>query len=1036
VKFPFPIRYSIPAALFILGLLVAVFSYRVESDRAGREIEEEIFVRAASFASRVSSLLEYHYGRGDVEGAELEVVLLGTAPDLKVGLVCDESDRIIHSTSYELKGRLLSQTPIRPMPDALARARASLAGQTGITDDRSSLQAAYPVRMPPLPGELRPSRTGALFLEFDLAFARQKASADSIRRSIAVASVITLLGLLVWLYFTLTMTRRVASLVEATARFAEGRAEAIAPLGGSDELAQVSRALNLMAQDIQAHHQKLLETNQSLQREANERKQAEWERSRMISIVESTSDFVGMCDSRGRAFYLNRAGRRLTGIGDRESIANLRVSDFHPRWALEIILGEGMPAVRREGQWEGETALLSRDGREIPVSQVIIAHRDEDGKIKFLSTVARDITERKRAEEVMRASEERFSKAFHASPVPMSIVSYEDGCYIDVNESFLRNSGYEREDVIGRTTVEIGIYAEAGERDRLRQMLEQHGRIRNAEVRRRIKSGDVRLALTSSEMISLNDQRCVLTATNDITERKQAEDALRESEERYRSLIEDASDAIVTLAADGTFTSINAAFEAITGWPRDEWTGRRFEPLVHPEDLPLVEETIQRALGGQKTQPIQMRVITRASKHALLEVIVTPQMREGKIIGVTGIGRDLTERLMLEEQLRQAQKMESIGRLAGGIAHDFNNILTVIEGHALLVKSRRIVPPEMSDSIKEIITAAERAASLTRQLLMFSRRQIIQPKDINLNEVVSNTINMLRRILGEDISMRIESSSALPLVRADVGMIEQILMNLAVNSRDAMPGGGRLIIGTTAVRIDEDYVSRNSEASVGEFVCLSMSDTGHGIAHEDLPNIFDPFFTTKEVGKGTGLGLATVYGIVKQHNGWIEVESGKGKGTAFRIYLPAITARVEEEETAGQEEVRPRGGDETILVVEDEPALRLLVQRVLEGYGYRVHGAGSGPAAIELWKERGDEIDLLLTDIVMPDGMTGRELAERLRAERPGLKVIFSSGYDPEIVCRDFPLQENRNFLQKPFSPTKLAQLVRDCLDERADHND
>ena len=389
---------------------------------------------------------------------------------------------------------------------------------------------------------------------------------------------------------------------------------------------------------------------------------------------------------------------------------------------------------------------------------------------------------------------------------------------------------------------------------------------------------------------------------------------------------------------------------------------------------------------------------------------------------------DSTERQNLEQQLRQSQKMDSIGQLAGGVAHDFNNILTVIQGHAALLLEAEGSPPEIIDSAREISLAAGRAAGLTRQLLTFSRKQVIQPKALDLNEVVRNTTNLLQRLLGEDISLQVEYSSGPAIIHADAGMVEQILLNLAVNSRDAMPKGGKLAVSALPVTIGRQYTDQHPLASPGQFICLRVSDTGYGIPAENLPHIFEPFYTTKDIGKGTGLGLATVYGIVQQHHGWIDVTSEAGQGTAFQIYLPVAPASALLPGITAAEATIP-GGTETIFLVEDEKHLRDLVRRVLEQYGYRVLAAPSGLAALEVWRDRKDQIQLLLTDLVMPGGMTGFELAQKLQAERPALKIIYTSGYTADVVGPEFLARKDVKFLQKPYLPQELARVIREHLD-------
>jgi signal transduction histidine kinase/DNA-binding NtrC family response regulator len=384
-----------------------------------------------------------------------------------------------------------------------------------------------------------------------------------------------------------------------------------------------------------------------------------------------------------------------------------------------------------------------------------------------------------------------------------------------------------------------------------------------------------------------------------------------------------------------------------------------------------------------------------------------------------------------QAQLRQSQKLEAIGQLAGGVAHDFNNLLTVIRGNTeLVLMSPGQLQAGAVECLNQSVAAADRAAKLTRQLLAFSRKQVMQSQPLHLGEVVSNMSKMLHRIIGEHIELQYTSEPALPLVQADAGMLEQVLVNLAVNSRDAMPRGGRLVISTGVVEFDTARARTHEEARPGRFVTLNVADSGSGIAPEHLPHIFEPFFTTKDVGKGTGLGLATVYGIVKQHQGWIEVDTKVGSGSTFTLFLPVILAQSPGKLTI-EGAARPPGGKETILLVEDEDAVRLLTRRLLETLGYTVHEAESGRAALELCHGRGLRMDLLLTDIIMPEGLTGRELAEQLRRDHPSLKVIFTSGYSGDVLGHDteFVRQTNSRFLAKPCPPTVLLQTIRDYLD-------
>ncbi len=391
---------------------------------------------------------------------------------------------------------------------------------------------------------------------------------------------------------------------------------------------------------------------------------------------------------------------------------------------------------------------------------------------------------------------------------------------------------------------------------------------------------------------------------------------------------------------------------------------------------------------------------------------------------------DITDRLSLEAQLRQSQKMESVGQLAAGVAHDFNNMLTIIQGHGGMLLAKATQIPELLESAQAIYFAAERAANLTRQLLMFSRKNVMQPKQLDLREVVTQISKMLERLLGETITLDVRLPAQLPLLHGDTGMIEQVIMNLAVNARDAMPKGGTLIISTTPVQIDSAYVHTHPEARTGSFICLRVSDTGSGMDAYTMARIFEPFFTTKEVGKGTGLGLATVYGIMKQHDGWIEVASEVGQGTLFNVFFPVAGEAVELSAAKPLPITEVKGGKETILIVEDEMVLRDMAHLILQDCGYNILEASSGREALSIWETYKDKVDLVLTDMVMPEGISGMDLAQRLLETKPNLKIIFASGYSMDDLDVAFLRDGHALFLQKPYTHVTLAKAVRDCLDK------
>src|SRR5208282_4117725 len=505
----------------------------------------------------------------------------------------------------------------------------------------------------------------------------------------------------------------------------------------------------------------------------------------------------------------------------------------------------------------------------------------------------------------------------------------------------------------------------------------------------------------------------------------------RSSEALFRSVWENSADGMRLTDENGVIVAVNGAFCELVGLSQTELEGKLFTVIYaesgeREEMLAQYPERFSQDAGEHKRERSYM---LHNGREIVFEIADSLVELRGKPLLLLSLFRDVTTQRRLEEQLRQSQKMEAIGQLAGGVAHDFNNILTVIHGHSSLLQSSELDETAMR-SAQQISQAAERAAALTRQLLTFSRRQLIQPKKLDMNKIVGNMIDLLARLLGEDVMLQLDYSLSPAMVEADVGMMEQVLLNLAVNARDAMPKGGRLAVRISIVDLNEAHVQHHPEARVGRFVCVSKTDTGCGIPPENLQRIFEPFFTTKEIGKGTGLGLATVYGIVKQHRGWIEVESTVGKGTTFRIYIPYVgSAQAETEKPTTQ--ITIRGGTETILLVEDEKPVRELVSRVLQKYGYKILPAGNGVEALETWNRHKNEISMLFTDLVMPDNMNGRELAEKLWAERPGLKVVFTSGYSTDIVGKDFKLEPGLNYLQKPYEPQVLALVVRRCLDDK-----
>src|SRR5579859_1798225 len=493
------------------------------------------------------------------------------------------------------------------------------------------------------------------------------------------------------------------------------------------------------------------------------------------------------------------------------------------------------------------------------------------------------------------------------------------------------------------------------------------------------------------------------------------------------SALEAAANGIILTNKAGKILFANKAFCAMTGYSPEEILGKTPSFLKSGKhDAAFFTELWETILSGRVWQG-EITNQRKDGTHYHEEMTITPiRETDGDITHFIAIKKDITQHIRLKEQLHHMQKMEAIGQLAGGVAHEFNNLLTIMHGNAQLVLSDGShLKEENRRGLQQITEAAERAANLTRQLLAFGQKQNIQFQPLSLNHVIGNFTKILKRVIGEHVVLQCSYAENLPPVSADVGMIEQILINLIVNARDAMPAGGSITVTTEAVHIDGAYVETHPEAQAGNFVCLTVSDTGTGIYPEYLPRIFEPFFTTKEVGRGTGLGLATVYGSVKQHQGWIDVSSRPGRGTVFKIFLPAGVSAVEEDRVSPTP-WRPDGRREKILLVEDDGAVRMVARDVLEASGYQVWEASDSLSALNIWKANAAQIDLLLTDIIMPGGLNGQELADRLREERPGLKVILMSGYSPD---RFVQINTYKRILPKPFSLESLTRAVRSCLD-------
>lgn len=556
---------------------------------------------------------------------------------------------------------------------------------------------------------------------------------------------------------------------------------------------------------------------------------------------------------------------------------------------------------------------------------------------------------------------------------------------------------------------------------KLPPLLAEHGVIGGVTAAiptRGLPFGVLGVFTTRKRVFTPDEVQFLLSAANTIgmaAERRRAETTMQ----KLASFVKENPNPALEISAEGAITYLNAAAEKLA-----QAVGRSHPAELLPANFKEIAAGCLQA--GTSRPNFEIRIGDHTISWSFHPVL------SSKVVHC--YGEDITTRLSLEEQLLQSQKMESIGQLAAGVAHDFNNMLTIIQGHTSKLLMDSALAPKVQDATLAVYGAAERAAGLTRQLLMFSRKNIMQPRPLNLHELVANLNRMLGRLLGETIALKFECPQEPPPVYGDAGMIDQILMNLAVNAHDAMPNGGTLTIRVEECWVGPDYLQHHPEARIGHFVRLQVTDTGCGMSAKVRARIFEPFFTTKEPGKGTGLGLATVFGIVKQHAGWIEVASEVGCGTTFAIFFPASDETpVVAPGPAVAAAPAAAGGSETVLVVEDELVLREMARDFLTDSGYRVLEASSGREALQVWGERRSEIDLLLTDMKMPEGISGMELAEKMIAEQPALRVIFTSGYSDDIVSPEILARNNAKFLPKPYSYTDLTRLVREALNLKSD---
>ena len=674
-----------------------------------------------------------------------------------------------------------------------------------------------------------------------------------------------------------------------------------------------------------------------------------------------------------------------------------------------------------------EELLIRKDGTRFPVE---IKAKQGKYKGRMVRIVAcRDVSVQRQAEKAVLESEQRFRELFNN--ISNGVMVYEavdngrDFIISDVNKAGEDIGKVKKEDIVEKSVVEVfpGV-KEIGLIDVFKRVW-KNGK---SEYIPASLYKDERVDAWMENYVYKLPSGEIIAVYTDISKRKNAELKLIESEQLYRTFFEASVDGILIADTETKeFKYANPALCKMLGYSEEEFNAMGVEDIHQKESLEYVISEFVAQAKGEKTLAQDIPCLRKDGAIIYMDINTTSALIDGRKCNI-GFFRDITEHRQLEEQLRQSQKMEAVGQLAGGVAHDFNNLLTAMLGYSEML----IADPGLNDSqrkyIEEIKKASERAASLTQQLLAFSRKQILKPKILNINILVTDIKKMLHRLIGEDIHLISKLDSKLGVIKADPGQVEQVIMNLVVNARDAMPKGGKLTIETQNVYLDEEYSKAHADVQPGWYVMLAVSDTGHGMDEETKEHIFEPFFTTKEKGKGTGLGLSTIYGIVKQSGGYVWVYSELNKGTSFKIYFPRID-EVEKEDEKKFKDKKSLKGSETILIVEDEEMVRDLIYESLKIFGYDLIEAENGKKALQVCKKDSEKpIHLLITDVIMPD-MGGSELAKKLEKLEPDMKVLYMSGYTDNAIVHHGVLDEGVAFLQKPFSPKVLAQKVREILD-------
>jgi PAS domain S-box-containing protein len=769
----------------------------------------------------------------------------------------------------------------------------------------------------------------------------------------------------------------------------------------------------------------------SLRRQAEEALRTEQER--LSQIVEAINDGLLLVNASGRVSFANAAVERLFQQPRHELIGrrwNELPWSRDGTWSGDISPDEiNKEVLTGSKSLSGAAFLLTRaDDTQCTLRGSFFPLRNAQRSTTGMVISLTDETARTEAEKALRSSEERYRRLFQRNLAGVCRIR-RDGVVQDCNESYARILGYGSVEEVKQVHAQDW-YFDTRERDAKMALLEKFGQLTNHESRLRRKDGQGVWILENITLIRETDGTSMIEATIvDITERKQAEEALAHDHALLRSLINSIPDLIYCKDVNGIYLGCNNAFEAYTGLNEGRILGRRTRDVFPAQRADVMEREEQQVYESRV--PLRLENwLEHPSGRRLVELVINPLIDDhGKLLGLLGVGRDITGRRRLEEQVRQTGKMEAIGRLAGGVAHDFNNLLTIILGNLSLTSNRLTSGGSVHELLGDCEKAAQRAAELTSQLLGFARRTPVALEPIDVKSCIAETTQLLKRTIGLGISIETDIDPNLGTVEADRGQIGQVLMNLCINARDAMPRGGKIILVADNVDVTEAQARKNLDARSGSFVRIRVEDTGEGMPPEIQTRIFEPFFTTKPLGQGTGLGLAMVFGIIQQHQGWIECESEPGEGTEFTFYLPRSEKQATQRAPAP---VSTEGGTETVLVVDDEPMIRELARAILQHRGYRILTAEDGHVALEMYQNRQRPIDLVLLDLSMPT-MSGRETLLHLRVIDPEVNVVFASGYSvDQIDMEQFP--EVAGFIPKPYRANDLAAGVRKALDQRRIH--